>query len=97
MTIEEFTKKYKDQGGFNTLLKMRTELETLLSISNHFGVSRERTRQWMKEFFGNYDPRYERRKRRIASVKSLLQEHGKEELLKIYPSVNKEYLKEAKK
>lgn len=96
MTIKQFNKKYKDQGGIKQLSKMREELETLKEIAKHFNVCVERIRQWTVEFFGEiYDPRYERRKRTIEVIKSLIKRHGVEKTRTLYPDINRSYLQEA--
>jgi len=69
MNIKEFDKKYTSKGGIEKLANMRALLMPLKSIGSHFGVSRERVRQWMIEFFGEkYDVRPHRR---IAKEKSM--------------------------
>ena len=75
---------------------MRGELETLKEISEHFGVCVERVRQWTVEFFGEiYDPRYERRRRMIIIIRSLIEKHGVEKTKTLYPDMNRSYLQEA--
>lgn len=96
MIISEFEKRYTSQGGIKQLSTMREECETLDSIAMHFGVSKERVRQWMTELFlEKYDPRYERRKRRIEAIESLIKKNGIEKTKELYPGINKHYLKSA--
>jgi len=96
MTIQEFDKKYKKNGGIKQLTLMREKLETLEKISNKFGVCKERVRQWMTDLFDEkYDPRNERRKRKIEVIKKLIQKHGVEKTKALYSGLNKSYLKEA--
>lgn len=96
MTIKQFNKKYKEQGGIKQLSNMRENLETLRSISGFFNVSSERVRQWMVEFFGEkYDPRCERRKKTIKAIKELIEKHGVEKTRALYPGINKSYLQSA--
>lgn len=96
MTIKQFNKKYKKQGGIKKLSDMRDGFETLKSLSKQFEVSKERIRQWMLLFFGEkYDPRYERRKHKVESIKSLIRKHGVEKTEKLYSGINRSYLQEA--
>ena len=96
MTIEDFNKKYKLQGGIKQLSTRRENLDTLKSISEHFEISIERVRQWMIEFFGEkYDPRYERRKRKIETIKNLIEKHGIEKAQVLCPGINRSYLRTA--
>lgn len=65
MTRDTFEKMYSEKGGLIQLRLMMDSLYTLKRIAEHFGVSRERVRQWTKEMFGvKYDPREARRKRK---------------------------------
>ena len=66
MNKEQFDKKYISCGGIKKLAEMREKLETINLIATVFRVSGERVRQWMEELFGeHYDPRKDRRKRRM--------------------------------
>ena len=96
MNIEEFNKRYGDKGGIGALSEMRSNLETLEKIRLHFGVSRERIRQWMKEIFGEkYDPRKPRRERRINHIIDSIRKNGVDMTKEMMPGINKWYLKTA--
>ena len=96
MDIETFNSIYKKRGGIKQLSLMREKLESLDEISKRFGVCKERARQWMTELFDEqYDPRKERRRRKVEIVKDLIKKHGVEKTKCLYPGLNKEYLKEA--
>ena len=96
MTIERFNALYGNKGGIKQLTKMRDDCETLLNISTHFGVSKERVRQWMEEIFNSpYDPRAKRREIRVEAIKKLIQLHGVEKTKQLYSGINKSYLAEA--
>ena len=65
MNRHEFEIVYGSRGGFDQIDIMIKRLCTLQQIAEHFGVSRERVRQWSVEIFGKkYDPRTMRRKMR---------------------------------
>ena len=69
MNKKLFENKYGSKGGMKQLTKMRSSLSTQKAISLQFGVSRERVRQWMLEFFSDtYDPREKRREIIIESM-----------------------------
>jgi len=96
MNIEEFNEKYKEQGGIKQLSSMRENLDTLKKISECFGVSGERARQWMIEFFEEkYDPRYKRRKKAIEAIKVLIDKYGLKKTRVLCQGTNKSYLKAA--
>lgn len=96
MTIEEFNDKYNEQGGIKILSDMRSALSTQKAISLHFGVSVERVRQWMIEFFGEiYDPREERKLMRVKSIENSIRKNGIEKTKLLYPEINRVYLKTA--
>lgn len=62
MTVQKFEEKYGDKGGINKLTELRSLLFTQKYIANHFGVTKERARQWILEFFGEpYNPIADRR------------------------------------
>lgn len=93
MTIKEFDKKYKEQGGIKQLSMMKDNFETLKKISECFKVSKERVRQWMIIFFGEkYDPRYERRENKIKAIKTLIEKYGIEKTKALCSGTNKDYL-----
>ena len=63
LDLEKFEEKYKDKGGIRMLARLSSLLFTREYIANHFGVSKPRVGQWMKDGFGyDYDPRPDRRK-----------------------------------
>ena len=96
MTIKEFNKKYNQLGGIKQLSNMKANFDTLKEISEYFGVSKERVRQWMIELFGEkYDTRYDRRDKRIEIVQQLIKKIGIENVKKMYPNINKDYLRYA--
>ena len=69
MIVKEFEEKYKDKGGIVKLTEMRSLAETQQSIAEHFGVSKERVRHWMYEFFGSqYDARSDRKQSIIEGM-----------------------------
>lgn len=93
MTIEQFDLKYKKKGGIAQLNRMMSDLATLEEIRKHFNISRERVRQWTKEMMNGYDPRCERKSRRLKVIKSMLKAvKGDKNKLK-EQGVNKYYLK----
>lgn len=96
MIIKEFNKKYRRQGGIKKLFKMKEDLETLKKIADQFGIGRESIRQWMIEFFKEpYDPRKERRKRKIELIENMIHKHGLKKIVDLYPGINRSYLKAA--
>ena len=69
MTLEAFEKKYQEKGGIQKLSELRSLFFSQKYIAEHFGVSNERVRQWMLQFFGHdYDPREERRESIIVGM-----------------------------
>jgi hypothetical protein len=96
MTIDKFNEIYGSKGGIGKLTEMKESLETLKSISINFGVSKERVKQWSVEMFHQkYDPRYERRDRKIEKIRELIKLHGVEKTKELYQGINKHYLKQA--
>ena len=96
MNISQFNEKYKDKGGFATLSEFKNNLETLLNIAKHFGVSKERAKQWMVEFYGeNYDPRKERRESSIQVMLDFAKDHTEEEFNEAFSLHNEDYKLEA--
>jgi hypothetical protein len=95
MMVKEFNKEYKRQGGIQMLNEMRALRRPQREIANQFGVSGERVRQWMVEFFGAaYDPRYDRRNAIIESMIDLRKHLGDEEFDRAFRS--SEYYERAK-
>ena len=73
MNKELFNEKFHDKGGLGQLIIMKENLCTLKKIAEHFGVTRERVRQWMVDLFGDkYDPRYSRRQKKIDLINRIL-------------------------
>ena len=63
MNSNKFEIKYGDKGGMGRLIQMKNNLSPQKEIAEHFGVTQERVRQWIWEFFGiKYDPRLDRRR-----------------------------------
>lgn len=91
VSINEFNQKYNSKGGIKTLTNFRENYDTLLTISKHFKVSKERVRQWMKEMFKGYDPRTERREAKIKTIIDLIKRLGEKEVRKM--GFNKQYFK----
>jgi len=97
MNQKLFNKRYGEKGGINQLFKMKSQLCTLKEIGGHFGVGRERVRQWMLELIKDkYDPRIARRKKRIEEIKNMLKNTPSEDVQKL-KMVNTYYFKEAMK
>lgn len=66
-----FNEKYGKKGGIAKLTESRALMLTQDAIAKHYGVSKERIRQWMEKFFGGiYDPRAPRR---IAFVDCMIE------------------------
>tara|TARA_R100000789_G_scaffold97681_1_gene100513 strand:+ start:786 stop:1130 length:345 start_codon:yes stop_codon:yes gene_type:complete len=96
--IRYFDEKYVVQGGIKRLTEMKNNLRTLDDIAEQFNVSKERVTQWMVEFFDErYDPREERRNRKIHFMLKYLKKHGIDGFEKVSKYVNKSYKEEALK
>lgn len=96
MTVDLFNKRYGEKGGIYKLLDMKSNLATLKQISEHFGVGKERVRQWMVDLTGEkYDPRFERRSRRIEEISMFLKGLDPEQRKKYQKMVGKDYYKKA--
>jgi|GEM_PF-3736299 len=77
MNIKDFEKKYSDKGGINKLTQHRALMEPQAYIAEYFGVSKERVRQWMKEFFGSaYDKRKDRQNVIMDSMIDFAKKNG---------------------
>jgi len=69
MQVKKFEEKYGTKGGIQKLTELRSLFFTQDYIAKQFGVSKERVRQWMLEFFGSrYDPRPDREEAVIANM-----------------------------
>lgn len=95
MNVKDFNDKYKaEHGGIMMLTEMRALLFPLDNIGSYFGVSKERVRQWMEEFFVTpYDPRPGRREAIIGSMLDFARKNPTEEFTKAYTGT--EYYSEA--
>lgn len=93
MTVKEFNKTYGRKQGILMLTQMRSMAITQDNIAKHFGVTKERVRQWMLEFFGSeYDPRQERKERMMNSMVCFAKFNSAEDFKEAYSS--SEYYKE---
>ncbi len=80
MNIKSFEEKYKEKGGLKKLAELRSLFTPQKTIARHFGVSQERVRQWMLQFFGtSYDPREDRRKVAMESMIEFYHQNSMEE------------------
>lgn len=96
MMVKDFNKEYKKKGGMMMLNEMRALKQTQDTIANHFGVTKERVRQWLLEFFGKeYDPRYDRRNAIIESMVDFSEHRTAEEFHEAFK--NSEYYEMALK
>lgn len=94
MTVKEFEDKYKEKGGMQKLTELRSLFYNQKYIATHFGVSRERVRQWMVEFFGSaYDPRMDRKEMIINSMVEFAHNNPKKDFDAAFRGT--EYYKEA--
>lgn len=85
MKIKEFEAKYGKQGGIEKLTQLRALLFSQDFIAEHFGVSKERIRQWMKEFFGStYDKRKDRKDIMIIGMIDFAKKNTKEDFEEAY-------------
>lgn len=98
MSKEYFDAKYKSKGGLNQLKEMMDKFATQSLIAKHFGVTKERVRQWAKQYFGmRYDPRYSRKREKIENIKTLFHQYGAEKTIKILGDKNSYYIEKALK
>lgn len=96
MTSEEFNEKYKDKGGIAKLNELRALMFTHKYIGDHFGVSKERAKQWIVHLFGeSYDPRVIRRERIIDSMIDFANLHSESELIEAFCFANNEWVLQA--
>ena len=96
LTIEKFSEKYKDKGGFVKLNELIKELKTQDQIAQHFSVTRYTIRSWSKAFFGKiYDPRLGRRGMHIEAILDFMKTHSKEESEQTFKNTNRDYYNEA--
>ena len=92
MKIQNFNKQYKEEGGIVKLNEFRSMSASLETMAIHFQVSRERIRQWFKEFYKEqYDPRPERRKRIIESMIEFASKNTEEDFKEAFGTYNTEY------
>lgn len=93
MTVKEFNTTYGRKQGILMLTQMRSSSNTQDMIANHFGVSKERVRQWMIEFFGSeYDPRQDRKERMMNSMLDFARKNALEDFKEAY--TGSEYFQE---
>lgn len=96
MVVKEFEDKYKSKGGMKKLTEFRSLLVSQDQIATHFGVGKQRVRQWMLEFFGAvYDARPDRRDAIINSMVDFAMMNPPSEFDAAYK--NSPYYKEALK
>lgn len=96
MKIEKFNEKYKEAGGIPKLTEMFSMFVTKEYIAKNFGVSKERVKNWHKEFFKtNYDPRKQRRELIISKMVEFGLKNGVEEFIVAYQGKTKDYRHEA--
>jgi len=96
MNIAEFNVKYKDKGGFSKLNELRGLMFTYAYIGDHFGVSRERAKQWILEAFGeNESPRKGRRERIVESMLDFAKFHSEEEFNEAFCLGNQDWVLQA--
>lgn len=101
MTVKEFNKLYGGRKqGMIMLTQMRSMAYPQDEIASHFGVVKERVRQWMVEFFGcEYDPRIDRRNKMMSCMLDFAKIHPIDEFYEAYRGSEyyKEVLEECKK
>lgn len=96
MNLIDFNQKYADKGGFSKLHEMITSEKTQEEIADYFGVTKEALRDWTISFFGErYDPRYDRREKRIDTLIEYMKTHSEQETKEAFRFENKEYYQEA--
>ena len=94
MNIEEFNKKYMNQGGFNQLTEMRALCFRTVYIAKHFDVSADTVRVWMNQYFGlTADPRQGRKAEIIKAMVEFSRFNHKDQFDFAYRGT--EYYKEA--
>ena len=94
MLIKQFQKKYGDRGGMTKLTELRSLYYSQQYIAGYFGVTRERIRQWMLEFFGSpYDPRPDRVEAIIANMVEFAKNNSMEDFTRAF--INSEYYDKA--
>lgn len=92
MNVKEFDAKYKTRGGFNVLDYMKGERFSTTYIGRHFGLTRERVRQIIKDIYHiNYDPKPERKEKIIESMLKFASKHPVEEFREAYYYAGKHY------
>lgn len=96
MNIDRFNEKYIDKGGVAKLAEMRAEMRPQGYIARHFGVSRERVKQWIKDMFGtDHDMRKARREKTIREMIEFARNHTKKEVWQQFKSNTPSYRREA--
>lgn len=97
MDVKLFNEKYKDKGGIGKLNEFRALLFTHAYIGEHFGVDKQRAKQWIQELYGeNYDPRETRREAIIKSMIDFAKNNSEEMFDEAFCMSNEEYALQAK-
>lgn len=90
--VKNFDDKYKKRGGFSVLDWMKGEGFSTEFIGDHFGITRERVRQLIKDIYNiEYDPRIERKEKIINSMLKFAKKHSLEEFRDAYYYTGKYY------
>lgn len=96
MNVYLFNERYKDKGGIGKLNEFRALLFTHSYIGNHFGVDRQRVKQWMEELYDkSYDPRKSRREAIVESMIDFAKVHTEQEFRNAFYFTNKEWFLQA--
>ena len=96
MTIDKFNFKYGAKGGFQQLYRMVVdEKQSQNQVANHFGVTREGVRVWMRDLFNGVNVREERRVKRVEVMIDFMKEHSEYESGQAFKFENEEYYTEA--
>ena len=92
MDIKLFNDTYKEKGGIAKLNEMKALLLTTEFISDHFGVSKERVKQWFNEMWKEpYDPRPARRELIIKSMIDFAKANTESEFHSAFRYHNEDY------
>lgn len=92
MDIKLFNETYKEKGGIAKLNEMKALLLTTKFISDHFGVSKERVKQWFNEIWKEpYDPRPTRRQLIIESMIAFAKANTESEFYHAFRYHNEDY------
>lgn len=93
MTKQEFNQKYASKGGIDTLNYLVKELYTNQYIAEHFGVTKEAVRQWLKELYGveQVSRRVQRQEKVISGMLEFAKTHSLEEFREAYSFISNHY------